>query len=163
MNSQTLGTPRITIYGALFPWGRWSVFKGRKTPTPSSISNMRLIDGVPPLSANESLRFIRIIYMGQTHKSNISSRRRWSGTTHPLMCHGSPSNHGLQPSRPRYTNIYLSISQDPTTSKLTWNPATQNRTKSYPSVMEIWIKIITSTTVNDYMNCRWMDICIFNF
>ena len=31
---------------------------------------MGLIDGVPPLSANEPLRFIRIIYMGQAHKSN---------------------------------------------------------------------------------------------
>ena len=28
MNSQTLGTPRIAIYGSLFPRGRWSVFKG---------------------------------------------------------------------------------------------------------------------------------------
>ena len=44
--------------------------KEEKTLTPSSISNTGLIDGVPPLSANESLRFIRIIYMGQAHKSN---------------------------------------------------------------------------------------------
>ena len=34
--------------------------KGEKPPTPSSISNTGLIDGVSPLSANESLRFIRI-------------------------------------------------------------------------------------------------------
>ena len=39
--------------------------KGEKLLTPSSISNTRLIDGVPPLSANEPLRFIRIIYMGK--------------------------------------------------------------------------------------------------
>ena len=44
--------------------------KGEKPPTPSSISNTGLIDGVSPLSANEALRFIRIIYMGQAHKSN---------------------------------------------------------------------------------------------
>ena len=31
---------------------------------------LRLIDGVPPLSANGPLRFIRIIYMSQAHKSN---------------------------------------------------------------------------------------------
>ena len=44
--------------------------KGEKPPTPSSISNTGLIDGVPPLSANVPLRFLRIIYMGQAHKSN---------------------------------------------------------------------------------------------
>jgi len=43
---------------------------GEKPPTPSSISNTGLIDGVPPLSANGPLRFIMIIYMGQAHKSN---------------------------------------------------------------------------------------------
>ena len=42
---------------------------GDKPPTPLSISNTGLIDGVP-LSANGTLRFIRIIYMGQAHKSN---------------------------------------------------------------------------------------------
>ena len=51
---------------------------GEKPPTPSSISNTGLIDGVSPLSANRPLRFIRIIYMGQAHKSNIS----------PLACRG---------------------------------------------------------------------------
>ena len=44
--------------------------KGENPPTPSFISNTGLIDGVPPLSANGPLRFIRIIYMGQAHKSN---------------------------------------------------------------------------------------------
>ena len=44
--------------------------KREKPHTPSSISNTGLIDGVPPLSVNEPLRFIRIIYMGQAHKSN---------------------------------------------------------------------------------------------
>jgi len=44
--------------------------KREKPPTPSSISNTGLIDGVSPLSANGPLRFIRIIYMGQAHKSN---------------------------------------------------------------------------------------------
>jgi len=80
MNSQTLGTPRITIYCSFFPWGRWSVFKKRKPNTPSSISNTGLIDGVPPLSANGTLRFIRIIYMGQAHKS-IKNFSQW---THPI-------------------------------------------------------------------------------
>ena len=47
--------------------------KGEKPPTPSSISNTGLIDGVPPLSVNGPLRFIRIIYMGQDHKSNNPS------------------------------------------------------------------------------------------
>ena len=46
--------------------------KGEKPFTPSSISNTGLIDGVPPLSANGPLRFIRIIYIGQAHKSNIN-------------------------------------------------------------------------------------------
>ena len=46
--------------------------KREKPPTPSSISNTGLIDGVSPLSANGPLRFIRIIYMGKTHKSNNS-------------------------------------------------------------------------------------------
>ena len=44
--------------------------RGDKPPAPSSISNTGLIDGVPPLSANGPLRFIRIIYMDQAHKSN---------------------------------------------------------------------------------------------
>ena len=73
MNSQILGTPRITIYGALFHEGGDPYLKGEKPPTPSSISNTGLIDGVPPLSANGPLRFIRIIYMGQAHKSNTPS------------------------------------------------------------------------------------------
>ena len=46
------------------------MFKERKPPTPSSISNTELIDGVPPLSANGPLRFIRIIFIVQAHKSN---------------------------------------------------------------------------------------------
>ena len=54
-----------------FHEGGDSYLKGEKPLTPSSISNMGLIDGVPPLSANGPLRFIRIIYMGQAHKSNI--------------------------------------------------------------------------------------------
>ena len=49
---------------------------GDKLPTPSSISNMGLIDGIPPLSANGHLRFIRIIYMGQAHKSNRAGALR---------------------------------------------------------------------------------------
>ena len=46
--------------------------KGEKPLTPSSISNTGLIDGVTPLSANGPLRFIRIIYIGEAHKSNIN-------------------------------------------------------------------------------------------
>ena len=65
-----MGTPRIPIYGALFHEGGGPYLKGEKPPTLSSISNTGLIDGVPPLSANGPLRFIRIIYMGQAHKSN---------------------------------------------------------------------------------------------
>ena len=53
-----------------FHEGGGPYLKGEKTPTPSSISNTGLIDGVHPLSANEPLRFMRIIYMGQAHKSN---------------------------------------------------------------------------------------------
>ena len=53
-----------------FHEGGGPYLKGEKPPTPSSISNTGLIDGVPPLSANVPLRFIRIIYMGQAHKSN---------------------------------------------------------------------------------------------
>ena len=53
-----------------FHEGGGPYLKGEKLPTPSSISNTGLIDGVPPLSANGPLRFIRIIYMGQAHKSN---------------------------------------------------------------------------------------------
>jgi hypothetical protein len=44
--------------------------KGEKPLTLSSISNTGLIDDVPPLSANGTLRFIRIIYMGQGYKYN---------------------------------------------------------------------------------------------
>ena len=54
-----------------FHEGGGPYLKGEKPLTPSSISNTGLIDGVPPLSANEPLRFIRIIYMGQAQKSNI--------------------------------------------------------------------------------------------
>ena len=71
MNSQTLGTPRIAIYGAFFHEGDGPYLKRENPPVPSSISNTRLIDGVPPLSANKLLKFIRIIYMDQAHKSNI--------------------------------------------------------------------------------------------
>jgi hypothetical protein len=53
-----------------FHEGGGPYLKGEKPLTPSSISNTGLIDGVPPLSANGPLRFIRIIYMGQAHKSN---------------------------------------------------------------------------------------------
>ena len=53
-----------------FHEGGGPYLKGEKPPTPSSISNTGLIDDVPPLSANGPLRFIRIIYMGQAHKSN---------------------------------------------------------------------------------------------
>ena len=53
-----------------FHEGGGPYLKGEKLPTPSSISNTGLIDGVPPLSANGPLRFIRIIYIGQAHKSN---------------------------------------------------------------------------------------------
>ena len=53
-----------------FHEGGGPYLKGEKTLTPSSISNTGLIDGVTPLSANGPLRFIRIIYMGQAHKSN---------------------------------------------------------------------------------------------
>ena len=53
-----------------FHEGGGPYLKGEKPPTPSSISNTGLIDGVPPLSANGPLKFIRIIYMGQAHKSN---------------------------------------------------------------------------------------------
>src|SRR6185436_12328478 len=53
-----------------FHEGGGPYLKGENPLTPSSISNARLIDGVPPLSANGPLRFIRIIYMGQAHKSN---------------------------------------------------------------------------------------------
>ena len=54
----------------LFHEGGGPYLLGGKSPTPSSISNTGLIDGVPPLSANGPLRSIRIIYMGQAHKSN---------------------------------------------------------------------------------------------
>jgi len=53
-----------------FHEGGGPYLKGEKPHTPSSISNTGLIDGVPPLRANEPLRFIRIIYMGQAHISN---------------------------------------------------------------------------------------------
>ena len=53
-----------------FHEGGGPYLKGEKPPTPSSISNTGLIDGVPPLSANGLLRFISIIYMGQAHNSN---------------------------------------------------------------------------------------------
>ena len=53
-----------------FHEGGGPYLKGEKPPTPSSISNTGLIDGVSPLSANGPLRFIRIIYMGKAHKSN---------------------------------------------------------------------------------------------
>jgi len=53
-----------------FHEGGGPYLKGEKPLTPSSISNTGLIDGVPPLSTNGPLRFIRIIYMGQAHKSN---------------------------------------------------------------------------------------------
>ena len=56
-----------------FHEGGCPYLKGEKPLTPSSISNTGLIDGVPPLSANGPLRFIKIIYMGQAHKSNTSS------------------------------------------------------------------------------------------
>ena len=55
-----------------FHEGGGPYLKGEKPHTPSSISNTELIDGVPPLSANGPLRFIRMIYMGQAHKSNNS-------------------------------------------------------------------------------------------
>ena len=61
-----------------FHEGGGPYLKGEKNPTPSSISNTGLIDGVPPLSGNGPLRFIRIIYMDQAHKSNMS----------PLACRG---------------------------------------------------------------------------
>ena len=60
-----------------FHEGGGPYLKGEKPPTPSSISNTRLIDGVPPLSANGPLRFIRIIYMGQAHKSNITLQKQF--------------------------------------------------------------------------------------
>ena len=53
-----------------FHEGGGPYLKGENPLTPSSIINTGLIDGVPPLSANGPLRFIRIIYMGQAHKSN---------------------------------------------------------------------------------------------
>ena len=53
-----------------FHEGGGPYLKGEKPPIPSSIRNTGLIDSVPPLSANGTLRFIRIIYMGQAHKSN---------------------------------------------------------------------------------------------
>ena len=56
-----------------FHEGGGPYLKEEKSLTPSSISNTGLIDGVPPLSANGPLRFIRIIYMGQAHKSNTKN------------------------------------------------------------------------------------------
>ena len=41
----------------LIPRRCHKVYIGRKTPTPSSISNTKLIDGVVPLNANGPLRF----------------------------------------------------------------------------------------------------------
>ena len=58
------------LWCTFFPEGGGPYLKGEKPLTPSSISNTGLIDGVPPLSANGPLRFIRIIYMGQAHKFN---------------------------------------------------------------------------------------------
>ena len=53
-----------------FHEGGGPYLKGEKPPTPSSSSNTGLIDDLPPINANGPLRFIRIIYMGQAHKSN---------------------------------------------------------------------------------------------
>ena len=51
-------------------------------------------------------------------------------------------------------------------SKLTWNLAKAYKWHAIIHILlgrEVWIKIITSTIVNDYMNYGWMDICIVNF
>jgi len=71
-----------------FHEGGGPYLKGVKPRTPSSISNTGLIDGVPPFSANGLLRFIKIIYTGQAHKSNVSCRRRASNrNTTPTGCY----------------------------------------------------------------------------
>ena len=52
-----LGAFPYTSLWCILSWGRWSVYIGRKNPTPSSISNTELIDGVVSLNANGPLRF----------------------------------------------------------------------------------------------------------
>ena len=66
-----------------------------KTPlTPSSISNTGLIDGVPPLSANGTLRFIRIIYK----PINVTSQARRSEEA--LRKEGGSPEGGREDGRP---------------------------------------------------------------
>jgi hypothetical protein len=78
-----------------FHEGGGPYLKGENPFTPSSINNTRLIDSVPSLSANGPLRFIKIIYIGQAHKSNTGvgdiyfQAAAWQRGTSRQQCGGA--------------------------------------------------------------------------
>ena len=108
-----------------FHEGGGPYLKGEKPLTPSSISNTGLIYGVPPLSANEPLRFVRIIYMGQTHKSNTIMLRSHPALTANRHIAGIDQPFSTTPCD-LHLNFYSPVPYVPAADASSWPPLASN-------------------------------------